>query len=218
VINDVPVVAMEGPCCAGKTTLGRALATALVDLTILEVPCFADHVGGGRFLPRPVPTSVAEDEQAIRSLLHVEAERTAYAPSQPYDLVLVDRSVYTLLAHRYALERSTGLGPDLVLYLDLPQEALEGRNHGKFEAGNIFIDRGYNADFRAFFAELVSEQPRLTVWLDATLTPTRLHEIAAERVLAMLRSAETGVPPRGSVAGATFEVNSEREHVEGHAI
>ena len=208
-INGVPVVAMEGPCCAGKTTLGHTLVAVLDDLVIRYVPCYADHVGGGRFLPRPVPASVAEDQHVMRTLLHVEAERTKYAHTQPYDLVLLDRSVYTLLAHRHALERSTRLGPidparqllarsdlplwpDLVLYLDLPQEAIGGRNHGKFGSGNIFIDPWYNAGFRSFFAALATQQPPATAWLDATLTPERLCAAGAQCIRALLSSTSDG--------------------------
>jgi uridine kinase len=46
------IVALEGPCCAGKTTLSRLLARELADLSVALVPCYADHAGGGRFLPR----------------------------------------------------------------------------------------------------------------------------------------------------------------------
>jgi thymidylate kinase len=213
------VAAIEGPCCAGKTTLGRALTAALSDLTVVRVPCYADHVGGSRFLPRPVPASVSEDAAALAALLAVEADRSAYAHAQPYDLALVDRSVYTLLAHRYTLERRTGLGlfepawqllarsdlplwPDLVLYLDLPQEAIEDRNQGKFEDGNIFIDPDYNAGFRAFFEKLDADLPAI-VWIDATLTPVELCGIAERQVRALLSGQasplarpERELPPR----------------------
>jgi thymidylate kinase len=201
-----PVVAIEGPCCAGKTTLGRALVATLGGLAVVLVSCYADHVGGGRFLPRPVPGSLAEDEQALRTLLAVEAQRSAYAHTQPYDLVLVDRSVYTLLAHRYALERRTGLGlceparqliarsdlplwPDLVLYLDVPQEAIKDRNHGKFDTGNLFIDPDYNADFRSFFEKLPGAARPAMAWLDATSPPVELCQVAAAHIQASLRKS-----------------------------
>jgi thymidylate kinase len=212
-------VSLVGNSGAGKTTLGRALVAVLDGFTVVRVPCYADHVGGGRFLPRPVPASVSEDAQALGVLVAVEADRTAYAHAQPYDLALVDRSVYTLLAHRYALERRTGLGlsepawqllarsalplwPDLVLYLDLPQEAIEDRNQGKFEDGNIFIDPDYNAGFRAFFETLDADRPA-TVWIDATLTPVELRRIAERQVRALLGGhvsplarRERELPPR----------------------
>ena len=92
------IVALEGPCCAGKTTLGRLLVRDLHGLAVTFVPCYADHVGGGRFLPRQEAGSVPEREQALRQLLIVEAGRLAQAP-HGCDVVLEDRSVHTLLAH-----------------------------------------------------------------------------------------------------------------------
>ncbi len=88
-----------------------------------------------------------EREQALRELLRVEADRLTRLPSGS-DLILAGRSVHTLLAHSYALEQMTGIGvfepsvrllrasplaawPELVMYLDLPQQAVEGRNNGK---------------------------------------------------------------------------------------
>ncbi len=71
-------VAVEGPCCAGKTTLSRGLLERDDRASrSRHVHCYADHVGGGRFLPRPVPESVPEDQAAIRALLQIEAERVA---------------------------------------------------------------------------------------------------------------------------------------------
>ena len=73
------------------------------------MPCYADHAGGGRFLPRQETETVAEREQALRQLLLIEAGRLAQVP-QACDVILEDRSVHTLLAHSYALQRKTGTG------------------------------------------------------------------------------------------------------------
>jgi hypothetical protein len=63
------VVALEGPCCAGKTTLGRLLVGALSDLRVAFVPCYADHAGGGRFLPaRKQPRYPNENKRCTGSL------------------------------------------------------------------------------------------------------------------------------------------------------
>ena len=136
------IVALEGPCCAGKTTLGRLLIQELCELAVTFVPCYADHAGGGRYLPRQETDTVAEREQALRQLLLIEAGRLAQVP-QACDVILEDRSVHTLLAHSYALQRKTGIDfltpstrllrsspvpawPGLVLYLDLPQDTDQG--------------------------------------------------------------------------------------------
>ena len=107
-----------------------------------------------------------EREQALRELLRLEAGRLALLPSGS-DLILADRSVHTLLAHSYALEQLTGIGvfdpsvrmlrasplaawPELVLYLELPQPAVEGRNNGKVPPRTIHTDPGIHAAIRSY--------------------------------------------------------------------
>jgi thymidylate kinase len=192
------IVALEGPCCAGKTTLGRLLVQKLCGLAVAFVPCYADHAGGGRFLPRQEAGSVAEREQALRQLLLVEAGRLAQVP-HGCDVILEDRSVHTLLANSYALQRKTGTSllapsarllrsspvpawPDLVLYLDLPQDAVQGRNPGKFPPGSIYTDPDFNAAVRAYFRRLAGWKTPPVAWLDATLELPELARLAAARV------------------------------------
>lgn len=155
-------------------------------------------------LPSGVPLS-----HAFVVCYAVESDRNACARSQPNDVVLMDRSVYTLLAHRYSLERITRLKlslpartilaksdtpawPDLVLYLDLPQEAIPYRNNGKFDTGNVFIDPHYNAGVRSFFEALAdSDQPSL-LWMDAMLGPAELQDTAEIQIRKLLADGDNG--------------------------
>lgn len=199
-------VAIEGPCCAGKTTLSHALLTRLTGCTVTAVRCYADHVGGGRFLPRPVPETVDEDQDAVHALLEVETDRVASARTDTSDLVLMDRSVYTLLAHRHALERVTGLRcstaaeciitrshapvwPDLVLYLDIGQQTILDRNRGKFPPDSIFINPTFNNAIHDFYAR-ARDQARI-VWLDATLDPTTVVSLAVAHITELLHRPDT---------------------------
>jgi thymidylate kinase len=192
------VVAFEGPCCAGKTTLASSLLQSLPGVTVAFAKCYADHVGGGRYLPRQEARSVEERERALRRLLAVEADRLAQLPSG-VDLILADRSVHTMLAHSYALERMTGIGllapsqrllrgspipawPDLVVYLDLPQGAVYERNHGKFPASSIYIDPCFNAAVRSYFLGLADLEPSRVAWLDATLDLAELAQLTRTRL------------------------------------
>jgi thymidylate kinase len=198
------IVAIEGPCCAGKTTLSRGLLNALRDLAFAHVHCYADHVGGGRFLPRPVPETLDEDAQALHELLLIEQDRTAVALASGNDLVLLDRGLHTLLAHRNAIERLAGLAcfglarrvltqaglqswPDLVLYLDVPQQDIHDRNNGKFPPDSIFIDAIYNAGVRDYFAALAEQPQPAVAWLDATLAPAELVKMASARIRDLIR-------------------------------
>lgn len=192
------VVALEGPCCAGKTTLGRLLMQDLSDLAVAFIPCYADLVGGGRFLPRQEASSVAEREEALGQLLDVEAARRVLIPDR-CDVVLQDRSVHTLLANSYALEQMTGTGflapstrllrsspvpawPDLVLYLDVPQHVVHSRNQGKFPPGSIYTDPEFNSSIRAYFQRLAGWKAPHLDWLDATLDLRQLLRQAAARI------------------------------------
>jgi thymidylate kinase len=154
------LVALEGPCCAGKTTLGRALLAELPDRKAALVACYADYAGGGRFLPRQEAGTVQEREEALRRLLDIEAARMAAVPDA-CELLIADRSVHTLLAHSYAMQAAQGTGffapsvrlleqapdaawPELILYLDLPQTHISARNAGKFPSDSIYIDAAFN--------------------------------------------------------------------------
>lgn len=202
------VVALEGPCCAGKTTLGRMLRRDLNDLAVAFVPCYADYAGGGRFLPRQEARSIAEREEALRQLLEVEAARLALIPD-PCDLVLEDRSVHTLLANSYALQRMTGTKflapstrllrgspvpawPDLVLYLDVPQHVVHSRNRGKFPPESLYIDPEFNAAIREYFRRLADRKTPHLDWLDATLDLRQLVRQAAARVRQQARPETKG--------------------------
>jgi thymidylate kinase len=198
------LVAIEGPCCAGKTTLANALMDRLADLAVTYVRCYADHVGGGRFLPAPVPASLAEDRAALEALLVIEADRMTIGRTGRYDLALLDRCVHTLLAHRYAIDWLTTLGcyesaaralslstapgwPDLVIYLDVPQRAVEDRNQGKFPSDSIFIDAHFNAGIRGYYESLTVRGHDKIVWLDAELDGGKLLDLAESQIRALLR-------------------------------
>nr|MDQ2875935.1 hypothetical protein [Actinomycetota bacterium] len=160
---------------------------------------------------RQEAASVREREDALRQLLDVEAARLAALPPGP-GLILADRSVHTLLANSYALEQLTGLAllgpsqrllraspvpawPDLILYLDLPQHAVQGRNNGKFPPGSIYTDPAFNAAIRAYFSRLAGQKSPRVAWLDATLDLPGLAALAR----AELRQAARRRDPQGAV-------------------
>lgn len=52
------------------------------------------------------------------------------------------------------------------MYLDLPQQAVEGRNNGKFPPGSIYTDPGFNAAIRSYFLRLAGQNAPRLAWLD----------------------------------------------------
>ena len=192
-------VAIEGPCCAGKTTLGDGLFMRLssTEGLVLYVQDYSDFVGGGCFLPRAVPATLEEETQALRTFLALEEARTAKARAVRHSgpMVIIDRSVYTLYAHCHALTEITGidynavasavlddtrvpLRPDLVLYVDIDIATAQSRNNGKFPADSIFIDRQFNLGIRRYFQSLAGGGHPTVAWLDGTAGATLLLEAA----------------------------------------
>ncbi len=196
-----PTIAIEGPCCAGKTTLAHGLVEESFALSIAYVRDYSDHVGGGKFLPPPVPTSPVEEELILNRFLAIETDRAAYArmTAPEPDLIIIDRSVHTLLAHCFALRRllnddyfglaqrvigesTVPLWPDHILYLDVPQCVIEARNGGKFAPDSIFIDAGFNAGVRSYFQQVAEVPGPRVVWLDATVDATMVRALAAAQL------------------------------------
>ena len=210
-----PVVGVEGPCCAGKTTLSRGLREHLSPaMNIGSVRDYADWVGGGRFLPPAHPQSLRDEEIALHKLLAIEADRTAAvrAGFAEMDLILVDRSVHTLAAHCAGLTSLTGLDyrlastrvltgttvalwPDLILYLDVSPGVIAARNKGKFSPDSLFIDDRFNSGVRQYFSELAGVSQQRVGWLDASGSAKLLCRRATSYLTESLRTrADRGRP------------------------
>lgn len=194
-------VAIEGPCCAGKTTLAHGLLEEPFSLSITYVQDYSDHVGGGKWLPPPVPTSLAQEELILNRFLEIEDDRTTDARRVVLetDLIIIDRSVQTLLAHCFALgqlldddyfnlaqriigESAVPLWPDHILYLDVSQCVIDARNDNKFTPDSIFIDARFNAGLRSYYQQMARLPSPRVVWLDATGDATIVRASAAAQI------------------------------------
>jgi thymidylate kinase len=92
------VLALEGLCCAGKTTLAHALATQPGAVAIPEYTELAA-------LP-PWPPRHREDViVALRHFLHLERQRATLAHRAPGTLVVLDRSPLSVIAHEFGVDR-----------------------------------------------------------------------------------------------------------------
>ena len=196
-------MAIEGPCCAGKTTLGDALLERLGPGETTIIPDYADFVGGAAGMPDPDPACWPDERAAIDVLLDVENQRFRdHLPRQPPRQVLIDRSVLTLEAHCAGLDRrhpsrppfagraavmlaeDTRPGwPQATLYLDIPHEPQLARNDsGKFAPESIFMDPDYNVGFREWFRQEQERGERPLAWISADAPP----EAVLEQALAFL--------------------------------
>jgi thymidylate kinase len=205
-------IGIEGPCCAGKTTLSRQLAERLSPRRVHHVQDYSDFVGGGRHLPPAVPASLAAEEKALRRFLELEVERARHVRelTEQDGIVLIDRSIHTILAHCHGLghfqhidysqvtetviaHSTLPLWPDLVVYLDVPQRTVAERNRGKFPRGSVFTDSAFNAGIRCnFLGPPRREHPPL-LRLDAT----RDVRVLSNHVAAWLGDVIDAVPTAG---------------------
>jgi thymidylate kinase len=177
------IAAFEGPCCAGKTTQSQGVIHGFGKQRIAYVADYSDFVGGGRNLPPPIPESLEDERQHLGKFLELEAARTAHCGSAPR--ILIDRSIHTLLAHCYALERITGreysavakplieqssipFWPQQIFYLDIEQDEVQRRNQGKFPMDSIFINPDFNRGILEYFEGLRHRKPGLVHRLDAS--------------------------------------------------
>jgi thymidylate kinase len=185
-------VAVEGPCCAGKTTLVHGLVTHFGPSVTTILPDYADFVGGGARMPDPDPASWEQECLALKILLGVEQDRVrVHLPIPSPRLVLLDRSVLTLVGHCAGLdqrdpdrppftERAAALlegdprpcWPQAVLYLDVAHRLQVARNAtGKFAADSIYLDPAYNEGFREHFARMLAREDRPMAWIAGDATP-----------------------------------------------
>ena len=188
--------AIEGPVCAGKTTLANGLRDYVGPTHTVIVPDYADFVGGAN-MPSADPASLVEERAALEDLLEIEDRRFRSFPAFFGDeatLRLIDRSALTLLGHCSGLDaRNPAVGsflelgrsvvgtssravlPQLIIYLDADLDTQVARDDGKFGPESIFLDPQLNEGFRSYFKSITSENdPASTLWLDARLSPAEI--------------------------------------------
>lgn len=193
------VIAVEGPCCAGKTTLSNGVLKLLGQADFAYIKDYSDFVGGGRFLPSPVPSHMYEEQCALARFLQIEKMRLKDAISTESKRLWIDRSIHTILAHSYSLEKikkekyydlavdmiydsEVPMWPHIIYYLDIPNKVAKSRNKGKFSEGSIFLDREFNEGIKIYFQKAQREENIRIHWIDATLDQRRLRDMVYDRI------------------------------------
>jgi hypothetical protein len=167
----VRIIALEGVCCAGKSSLAAKLAPYIQDTQKLRVISFPDYVvmaGGDHKVPLLVPESLEDDIIALEFFLKLENWRLMKAANA--DVVILDRSAHSLLAHRYALAavhkcpralysqgreilgRSNAvLWPHLIVYVRPSSGLLERHRQLRSFRHTLLASSEYNCSFEAYF-------------------------------------------------------------------
>lgn len=175
------IVALEGPSHAGKSSLLSGIGKVLQRPDMEYLPDYVDVAGGPLDVPS-TPGTAVDEIQGLLFFLQVEVKRLGAVQRQETlpEVCFLDRSVHTLLAHRYTVELMRGVKcfdlatrivseltpsfyPEEVFYLDTPEHILEQRRRRRISAapadlvpvlrGLIFDEPEYNVRFRRYFDE-----------------------------------------------------------------
>lgn len=205
--NNPVAVALEGASGAGKTTLSRNLKTSLSQLRVIVLPDYSVSAGGPEYLPRAPAETVEEELSALSFLLDLDHWRRqqGHISAGDVDLIVMDRSVHTLLAHRFATAKLLGLDvfaascklaaaharitwPNLILYVDTPQEILNSRQSPESPPpeARIFVDPHYNELFRSYFIPALRYTTTPTVVIDGRQSTDAVQSAALAAIQALL--------------------------------
>lgn len=202
------VVAVEGLCLAGKTTLVHALATRL---GAVAVPEYADLA----VLPQWPPHSREDVTAALQHFLGLEQQRATLARRTPGRLVALDRSPLTLIAHEYgmgrlgvhaapdlaahmfseAADRGLILTPDAYVYLRVPASVSAARQERRDRLPAHLTDPAAQAGIEAInSAYLDALPPPRRVVLDGRACVADLANVVARLVADLPPASEQPAP------------------------
>ncbi|HWR46130.1 MAG TPA: hypothetical protein VN327_00725 [Pseudonocardiaceae bacterium] len=202
------VLAVEGLCFAGKTTLVHALAARL---GVVAVPEYADLAA----LPPWPPHSQADVTAALRHFLRREQQRAIFGRRVLGWLVVLDRSPLTLIAHEFgmdrlgvhatldlagqmfseAAERGLILTPDAYVYLRVPALVSAARQARRGWLPAHLTDPVTQAGIEAADLAYLGALPLLRrVVLDGTARVAALANVVARLVLNLLPAGEQVAP------------------------
>ncbi|MFI1651830.1 hypothetical protein ACH4XT_33585 [Streptomyces avidinii] len=164
------ILGLEGPSYGGKTSaLGRLRRVPTMQ-DAMFFSCYVKSFARREDIPTPSTQSAAEQVEAFMTFIEIEGERVR-AARRHGGLIILDRTVDTLLAHAYAMDEIHGFGvlpelrrrveemphlrPDHTLYLDVTPELLHLRRkaagHHEVEPEYFLHDPAFLTHFRDYF-------------------------------------------------------------------
>lgn len=175
------IVALEGPVCAGKTTVAAGLAAggASVVPEYLDVPGAASGVG----FDAP---AAGDGLRRLRVLLELERRRALQLPSA--GSVVLDRSIFTLLAYEVglaamsaphvlgdavrevvaAVDRGAVVLPGRVVFLDCSAASCRERAAAAgMRTPSFLFEPAFRGGFRELFCRLERAVPGTVLFVDA---------------------------------------------------
>jgi thymidylate kinase len=200
------VLAVEGLCFAGKTTLTRALARHL------GVPAAAEYADLTELPPFP-PSDQSAARTAISALLAAEARRSRQARACRSELVIYDRSPLTVIGHEHAMRArgvpadpetaaawftaasTTGaiLTPAAYIYLTVPDDAARQRQQARGHLPEHLVAPDVRDTLTRFYDACFAADPGSVLRADGT-TPLTVLTRQAAAFAARLPATAGGMP------------------------
>ncbi|MFF2787650.1 hypothetical protein ACFVT6_12900 [Streptomyces sp. NPDC058049] len=166
------ILGTEGPSYGGKTSaLGRLKRVPAMQ-GVMFFPCYVKSIPRREDIPTPSTQSADEQVEAFMTFMEIEAARV-HSAAEHNGLIVLDRTVDTLLAHAHAMDEMHGFGvlpelrsrvekmphlrPDYTLYLDVAPELLHLRRkvagHHEVEPEYFLHDPVFLGHFRDYFCQ-----------------------------------------------------------------
>ena len=176
------VYAIEGPVCAGKSTLIKGCQRD----GIKTVPEYREYViAASRSFPNFPPKNEKEAKKNFHFLLGIEALRQQEHEASKSPITALDRSIFTLISFEAGAARLTGINifdwaldevtknragvifPDHVFYIDIPMDIACGRAKLAGMGTSAFLfSRDFNMGMREAFNKFEMMWPGLITYLD----------------------------------------------------
>ena len=183
--NSRPSVALEGPVCAGKSTLLGTLS----GYGFSGINEYSEYVSSTRKdFPIFPPNSPDVSEASFQFFLELERQRFQSMSDQIVSgPTILDRSIHTLLAFEVGAKQLTGIDilpwatkfvsnhpeniiwPNHIVYLDLaPDESLLRAKKENHKTADFLFDSGFNQGFCSYFLKLKELYPSCVTFIDAS--------------------------------------------------
>lgn len=192
------IIALEGPSYAGKTTTITHLRRLLHPLRPLVFDCYVQEIDDPADIPPTRAPDAATLMNAFEVFARIEGSRVnrLLSGDARSDIVILDRSVDTLLAHVHAMDLLFGyttypavrkrlryrpyLKPDHTLYLDTDFETLRARRRvaGIDDVDYFLHHPGFLAGARAYFLGPLPLARKITVLPGNALAETVAGQVA----------------------------------------
>jgi dTMP kinase len=195
------IAALEGPSFAGKTSTLSALRSLLSSRGLITYRCYVDEIKNADDIPPARTRNADEQLEAFKVFMDIEAQRVEDLANRPdgADLVLLDRSVDTLLAHAYALDQMFGYGvlerarllledlpylrPGQTFYLDAGVSELGKRRRSTPVFDDFLLGREFVGYFRSYFTQEALVVSKSVRTIDAQ-QPTSIVALSIAEALA----------------------------------